>query len=448
MSMSSNYQANLPSSVQEPSLQDMSWEQRLEQVYELMAEMSQQTDPQAMVRAYGARMQKLVPVARRLSLSRRGLEAPEYRITRYSEWQEEVNPWKEKDRLPLLRGGLLADLLYSNRPHVIDELQLDPDDPAAPFLAGQQSLIAIPMLDGGEALNMVLATQSEPYGFDKERFPDTFWLANLFGRATYNLVLKDQVRAAYETIDRELKVVSNIQRSLLPTAMPDIPGLSLAAYYRTSQRAGGDYYDFFALAGGKWGILIADVSGHGTPAAVVMAITHSIAHLYPGDCGQPHALLEFVNRNLAQRYADGIEAFVTAFYGVYDPATRELTYSNAGHNPPRLWSCSRQQAKSLDGAASLPLGLMEDVQYENAKVQLELGDRLVLYTDGITEAMSPEGDLFGNARLDQIFTHSCRQGADDLVDAIVSRVADHTGDTPPTDDRTLVVATVGPKGSA
>ncbi len=114
-------------------------------------------------------------------------------------------------------------------------------------------------------------------------------------------------------------MVADIQRSLLPQVLPTIPTLELAAYYRTSRWAGGDYYDFFPLPDGRWGILIADVSGHGTPAAVMMAITHSLAHSLPGPADPPAALLGHVNRQLSHRYTAANEVFVTAFYGVYDP---------------------------------------------------------------------------------------------------------------------------------
>ncbi|WP_339748702.1 PP2C family protein-serine/threonine phosphatase [uncultured Rubinisphaera sp.] len=419
-----------------------SWEKRLEVVYEMMHEMSRQTEAQAMVRAYAQRIGKLFPSSRRISLSRRELSAPQYRITRYSEWADEVDPWKQKDRLPLLREGLLAELLYSNRPHIIDDLQVDPKDPAAEYLEGQRSLMAIPMLDNGEALNMVITTQTEPYGFDKERFPDTFWMANLFGRATHNLVLKEEVRNAYVSIDQELKAVSEIQQSLLPKSMPLIPGLELAAYYQTSHRAGGDYYDFFPLCDGRWGFLIADVSGHGTPAAVVMAITHSIAHLYPGEVYSPSELLTFVNQQLSQRYTSKIEAFVTAFYAIYDPKDHSLIYASAGHNAPRLWRCSQQRIDTLDVAGGFPLGVSEDAEYDEATLQLNVGDRLVMYTDGITEAMDAEGNQFTTERLDYILNHSCRTGAEDLRFGILAAVDKHTRGAAATDDRTLVVATV------
>lgn len=418
------------------------WQERLEQVVATMREMSLQTDPQEMVRAYGRRMETLFPVERRLSLSRRSLKRPEYRVTRYSEWQDEINPWREKHRLPLHEGGLLADLIYGDEPVIINDLQVDPDDPAARYLDGQRSLMAIPMLDGGVALNMVVLTRSEPDAFEYERFPETVWLANLFGRATHNLVLTEQLRDAYEIVDRELKVVADIQQSLLPKEMPQIETLDLAAAYRTSHRAGGDYYDFFPLCNGSWGILIADVSGHGTPAAVVMAITHSIAHLFPDKSVDPGKMLEFVNRHLSARYTGDLGAFVTAFYGVYDPKKRTLTYSSAGHNPPRLRRCGQQEVIALDGARNIPLGLMVDVSYPTITEQLHTGDRIIFYTDGITEAQNRAGELFGLRRLDHLLEYGCGEEPPTIVSNIMSSVEGFSEGATATDDRTVVVANV------
>lgn len=420
----------------------LGWETRLEQVVQTMREMSLQTDPQEMVRAYGRRMETLFPVDRRISLSRRGLKRPEYRVTRFSEWREDINPWRDKHRLPLHEGGLFADLIYGDKPVIINDLQVDANDPAARYLDNQRSLMAIPMLDGGVALNMVVMTRSEPDAFDYERFPESVWLANLFGRATHNLVLTEQLRDAYEIVDRELKVVADIQQSLLPKEMPRIETLDLAAAYRTSHRAGGDYYDFFPLCNGSWGILIADVSGHGTPAAVVMAITHSIAHLYPDKSVNPGKMLEFVNRHLSARYTSDLGAFVTAFYGVYDPKARTLTYSSAGHNPPRLRRCGQTEVIALDGARNIPLGLMTDVSYPTVAEQLHPGDRIVFYTDGITEAQNRAGELFGLKRLDYLLEYGCGEEPPTIVSNIMVSVEAFSEGATATDDRTIVVANV------
>ncbi len=419
--------------------------QQLQWVYSLMREMSVQTDPQAMIQAYGKRMREWLPVDLSISLSRRGLSGLRYRITRFSGWDEEINPWKQRDRLPLLEGGLLAELIYGDQPRIINDLQLTPGDPAAEYLDGQRSVLAIPLLDAGESLNMVVLTKGTPSAFLEKDLPNIVWMSNLFGRATNNLVLKEQVREAYEALDRELHVVGAIQRSLLPSETPPIEGLDIAASYQTSQRAGGDYYDFFPLADGKWGILIADVSGHGTPAAVVMAITHSIAHLFPNETGDPADLLTFVNSHLCGRYTAEIEAFVTAFYGIYDPATGLLHYSSAGHNPGLVVRCGAEQVTELDQSSGLPLGIDGEHFYTNATVQLAARDYLVLYTDGLSEAAAPDGTLFGIERLQQLIRTVCGDDAENAVAKIVAAVEDFSGSGPLTDDRSLVVARVEPQ---
>jgi sigma-B regulation protein RsbU (phosphoserine phosphatase) len=405
-----------------------------------MREVSRQTDPQEMVRTYGQRARRLLPRDQMLALSRRGLERPYYRITRSSMWKESVNPWKEKDRLPLLEGGLLAELIYGDEPRIIDDLTFAAGEPAAEYLQGHRSLLAIPLFDQGMARNMVVMLRKEPAAFDREQVPDTVLMSNLFGLATNGLVLAQQVKEAYETLDQEFKAVGNIQRSLLPAELPRVPTLDLAAYYHPSQRAGGDYYDFFPLPGGQWGVWIADVSGHGTPAAVLMAVTHTIAHTHPGPPTPPGRLLAYVNKHLTCRYtADG--SFVTAFYGMYDPARRTLTYACAGHNPPRLKRCQDGTLAVLDHATGPPLGIFEDQVYPEAVQQLQRGDQIVFYTDGITEAHNPVGAMFGTHRLDEEL-ENCSLQATALLDSVLQAVETFTAGHPAEDDRTVIVARV------
>ena len=419
------------------------WQARLAMIDEAMREMSLQDDPQSMVKSYGSRIRKMMPAGGWMSLSRRGLEPPQFRITRSNKWTETINPWKEKERLPMLEGGLLADLMYQNEPRLIDDITplLTPDDPAIEYLAGFRSLVAMPHYDQGKAINMVILLETEPAAFDPEKFPEWFWVSSLFGRATHNLVLRDELKHAYEIVERELKVVADIQRSLLPQVLPKIPTLELAAYYRTSQWAGGDYYDFFPLPDGRWGILIADVSGHGTPAAVMMAITHSLAHSLPGPADPPAALLGHVNRQLSNHYTASNEVFVTAFYGVYDPVQRTLTYSSAGHNPPRLKRCGDGSVHSLEEIGGPPLGLLEELEYDQITLALRPGDILAFYTDGIIEAMDSKNAQFGVNRLDQVLRR-CGLDATEIIRATIEAVEQFTSGQPPEDDRTLLVAKV------
>jgi len=417
------------------------WQERLDYIVATMREMSRQTDPQAMVAAYVARVREILPSDRMLSLSRRDLPPPRYRITRSSTWDQPINPWKEPHRLPLLEGGLLAELIYGDEPRILDDLHVARDDPARDYLEGMGSLMALPLYDRGVAANMVVVLRKAPAAFDREDLPERVWMSNLFGRATTNLVLSEELREAYQEVDHELKVIADIQRGLLPSVLPKIATMDLATYYQTSRRAGGDYYDFFPLPDGRWGILIADVSGHGTPAAVMMAITHSIAHTFPGPPCPPGRLLAYLNDQLAGRYTSNSGTFVTAFYGIYDPVSRELVYACAGHNPPRLKHCDDGTLTSLEGSANFPLGIVAGTLYEESRIHLRRGDQIILYTDGITEATNPAGAMFGTDRLDAVL-ESCRPGAEQLINAVLEALAEFTAGQPAEDDRTLLVAKI------
>src|SRR5260370_12429678 len=148
------------------------WQKRLGLTVERMRDMSRKTDPQEMGRSYGERVRVLLPSDGSLSLSRRGLTAPKYRIPRSTAWKDNINPWKEKARLPLFEGGLLAELIYSDEPHIIDSLDVPANDPAAEYLRGHRSLMALPMFDQGVALNMVVLLKRETASFPREELPD------------------------------------------------------------------------------------------------------------------------------------------------------------------------------------------------------------------------------------------------------------------------------------
>ncbi|MDP1661030.1 MAG: PP2C family protein-serine/threonine phosphatase [Phycisphaerales bacterium] len=445
-----------------PPLQ--TWTDRLAAVVSLMRDMSRQDDPESIVRMYADRTRQMFPNDGIISVSRRSLQTPKYKVTRASAWQHQPDPWREEFKLPQHDRGLLGKLLYGDVPVMIPELVLDDDDPCKDLFMGARSLLAIPQYDGGEALNMVVVLSRAVNGFDAERFPELVSQSNLFGRATSNLVLSRRLKEAYDALDHELKAVADMQRSLLPTQLPECAGLDLATHYQTSRNAGGDYYDFFDLGEDRLGILIADVSGHGTPAAVLMAILHAIAHLHPKDqSAEPRQWLTFVNKQLCERYTRGTGTFVTAFYAIYNGKTRELQYSSAGHNPPRLRLANAASKLSaveitgeaghavtgsgpsmilpLDQAQGLPLGIMADWEYSDTTITLSPGDVLTLYTDGITEAMNAHSELFGDGRLDESLRQE-RSSTREYLAELVARVEEHVGSRLYQDDRTVVIARV------
>jgi phosphoserine phosphatase RsbU/P len=417
------------------------WDEELAIIDRTMRAISGVTDPEELVRMYWTGIGDLISIEDYVSVSRRGLEWPEYRITRSSRFTEHHNPWTQRDRLPRFSGGLLAELAYANRPTIINDLpaRLAEDEPARFYLEGFQSAVALPQYDDGEGLNLTVMLFPPGVEIDRSFIPMMHWQASLFGRGTTNLVLRNELSEVLAALNRELEVVGEIQRSLLPRELPQIQGIELATFYQTSARAGGDYYDFFPLDCGQWGLFIADVAGHGTPAAVLMAITHAIAHAQPGTHTPPSVLLGYLNDQLARSYTrDG--AFVTAFYAVLDPRSRTLTYARAGHNPPRLLRRGRIQA--LDATGALPLGILENQAYGQATVSLEPGDLVLLYTDGITEASPPPRngvrDLFGVERLDALLIDCGPSKAAACIDRIRHDVAAFCANAPPIDDQTLI----------
>lgn len=418
------------------------WQEELEIIDRTMKAISGITDPEELVNAYWDGMGDLLTIDDFVAVSRRHTSPPFYHITRSSRFTEHHNPWTHRHRLPLLSGGLLGEICYANKPVIIEDLpsRLQADDPAHFYLQGFQSLVALPQYDNGEGLNCTIALLPAGMEIQWSRLPMLHWQSGLFGRGTQNLVLRNELTKALNALDRELQTVGDIQRSLLPEILPDIPGFELSSLYETSARAGGDYYDFFRLENGSWGIFIADVSGHSTPAAVLMAITHAIAHSQPGSHTPPNELLNYLNRSLVRFYTRG-GTFVTAFYAVLDPETRQLTYSTAGHNPPRL--VRGDSVISLDEHGALPLGIDDEQSYATATVQLEAGDVLALYTDGITEAMAPAKDgareLFGVRRLDDTLGQCIDHGMDSAVQHVRQAVDTFTHGSPATDDRTLIV---------
>jgi sigma-B regulation protein RsbU (phosphoserine phosphatase) len=418
------------------------WQHELAIVDRTMKAISGITDPEELVSAYWENIGELIVIKDFVALSRRDVEPPFYLVTRSSRFTEDFNPWTQRDRLPRLAGGLMAELLQASRPAVLLDLpsRLKPDDPGHFYLQGFASLLAMPQYENGVAINMTLLLFPPGLEIDPTMIPMIYLQSALFGRGTQNQVLKNQLSGVLETLDRELKTVGEMQRSLLPESLPPIPGFELAAYYQTSARAGGDYYDFFPLPDGNWGLFIADVSGHGTPAAVLMAITHALAHSRPGCHAPAAAMLGNLNTRLQNAYTRG-GTFVTAFYGVLNPATGTFDYSSAGHNPPRLARADR--VESLDVRGGLPLGILAGQVYEQGFAQLHPGDLLLIYTDGITEAMTPPRgetarELFGVERLDALLAE-CRPGpAAECVERIRDAVTAYGQTVLPNDDQTLI----------
>jgi sigma-B regulation protein RsbU (phosphoserine phosphatase) len=413
---------------------------RLSLTIDVMRELSRATDPQAMYEVYSRRMAEIFPAARLISLSRRDLPAPRVRVTRYSGWTDDINPWTDVDRLPVLDRGLFTDLAHAGRPRIIDDLQVPPDDPAAAYLDGQRSLMAIPLFDDGEPVNMVVFTREEPAAFPPEQFPDLVWMTNLFGRATQTALLSQKLKADHEEARQEMRRVAKLQRSLLPTELPRVSTLDLAVFSRTTAEAGGDYYNVLSLPRGRVGIMLADVCGHGVAAAMVVAVVHSLVTTYTGPAIPPGHLLTYVNDHLTRMSTRSAGTFVTAVYAVYDPDRATLTWANAGHPPPRLVRAAGGMAEPLVGERCVPLGIVDGTAYPEAEVKLAPGDQVLLHTDGVTDAKGSSDEAFGAERLDATLARRA-PGSRATIARVLAALEDFAGSGPPADDCTLLAMT-------
>jgi serine phosphatase RsbU (regulator of sigma subunit) len=240
---------------------------------------------------------------------------------------------------------------------------------------------------------------------------------------------------AKEALEREVAIAREVQRELLPRGVPLVRGLELAGVCIPAVGVGGDYYDFLPLQDERIGLVIADVSGKGIPAALLMAgLQASVRSLaLPGvsPCEVSRRLNEMLHQSTsASRYA-------TLFFALYDPADRSVQYSNAGHFPPIHLGAHGTSYLSQGG---LPIGLMPGTLYGEGRREMGVGDLLALYTDGVVETPNADGEEFGSARLVEILERHQGVPLSDLLTRVIDAVARWNGGGPPHDDVTLVLA--------
>ena len=273
-----------------------------------------------------------------------------------------------------------------------------------------------------------------------------FGIASQIYRATKTR-LESSNRELQHTVDleiaqrelqaQELERAREIQQALMPKEIPQIPGFDIAGAWEPARVVGGDYFDVIRLGEGKLGICIADVVGKSVSAALLMANVQATVRAFASEAASPAWLCSRVNSVLCNNIASG--KFVTLFYGVLDAEHRTLAYTNAGHLRPILVAGSGSQ--QLDNGGAL-LGVFPEWKYEDSIAQLAPGDRLLLFTDGITEAAKPDGDEFGEQRLIEMASRPEHRSAAALKDYLLTEVKDFCN-SQLADDVTLIVIAVG-----
>ncbi|MFZ5908805.1 MAG: GAF domain-containing protein [Chloroflexota bacterium] len=296
-------------------------------------------------------------------------------------------------------------------------------------------LLALPLSIKSDFFGVLLSLES-PGGlrFRKRRLDIINGIAQQAALAIQSDRLQDE-KVVRERLETEVQLARQIQQTFIPETLPARSGWELAARWWTARQVGGDFYDVLELPGGRIGLFIADVADKGIPAALFMALTRTLVRAAVAGSGSPAQALRRVNDLLIPDTRQGM--FVTAAYAVLDPQDGRLAYANAGHNPP-LWLRRDGSLERLT-RTGMALGVLEGTAIEENTIQLESGDCLLFYTDGLNESFSPGGELFGEERIIAALQSAQAGSAERILQAIEDSLMAFVGDEVQADDLTMLL---------
>ena len=302
-------------------------------------------------------------------------------------------------------------------------------------LQGVRSVLAVPLGVADKVFGIIYADSPIAEGrFTEDHLKVLTTLASVAAIRVENATLIE-VRLDRERLERELALASEIQQRFQPTAPPIVPGYELQGISFPCYEIGGDYYDFIEREDGRLVIALGDVSGKGTAAALLMSSLHAAVHAQSASHDSLVATISAVNKYLAENIP--ANRFVTLFYAELDPASGALSFLNAGHNPPLIVHAAGTVEQLASGG--LPLGIKPDAEYREGRTQLQHGDVLCIYSDGVTEATSPTGEEFGPTRLYEVVSRNIDASAAGIRDRIESALTKFAQGTSAADDITLVI---------
>lgn len=332
---------------------------------------------------------------------------------------------------------LLDDACRTGQPLVIDDVQGNPRVPEAwRERFGSRTILVVPLLVADEPVGALLADDVDHgHMFSPRRVRILVGIANQAAIAIENARLQIQ-EAERARLGRELELAHDIQKTLLPQAAPTLEGYELAYRWRSAREVGGDFFDFIRLAPALLGLVIADVSDKGIPAALYMMFARTVIRTVALSGRDPSEALERANKLILSDSTS--DMFVTANYGVLDIAAHRLTYSSAGHNLALHAPAGGAQLNELT-ADGLALGIIDDIQLEQKTVDLEPGDVVLFYTDGAIDTLNPAGEAFGDERLAELLGQHKAEPAETIAGAIDAAVRTWAAGESQYDDFTLIV---------
>ena len=349
----------------------------------------------------------------------------------------------ELHSMPRGEGGFLKYASTLTTPAIYPDISkevTEGDLKILPWLSRMHTAMVVPTVSvtGEPATTVLLAVDED--AFDIGTLKSNLFLTYATTSIVLNMILRMETDTVRKALDEELASIGRIQREFLPKELPVSEDFDCAVYYATSACAGGDYYDFFRMAGGRTGFIVADVSGHGSPAAIVMAMTRLLLHTYPESVEPPEDVLTNLNKLLSGNLILG--QFVTAFYCILNPETMTLTYSNAGHCYPLLLRGASGAIEELRTKGGIPLGITDAGTFDRASVTLAKGDIVVIYTDGLMEAMNSAGEMYGDGRLKKLLKSGADSSAEEIKNDILRDVFVFCDGESLKDDITIMVLKV------
>jgi sigma-B regulation protein RsbU (phosphoserine phosphatase) len=309
-------------------------------------------------------------------------------------------------------------------------------------LQGIRSVLAVPLGVGEKVFGIIYADSPIAESrFTEDHLKVLTTLASVAAIRVENARLMEE-QIERERLEQELQLASEIQQRFQPTAPPVVPGYELQGISFPCYEIGGDYYDFIQRSDGRLVVTLGDVSGKGTAAALLMSSLHAAVHAQAASHNSLAETISAVNNYLADNTPTN--RFVTLFYAELDPQTGGLSFINAGHNPPLIV----HHAGTVENLAAggLPLGIRQDAEYREGRTQLQPSDVLVIYSDGVSEATSPQGEEFGTDRLYEVVARNLDASAAGIRDRIEAALTKWAQGTPAGDDITLVIVKRQPAG--
>lgn len=383
------------------------------------------------------------------------LDVQRISIMLYDEEREELeiaaargfDPSKlDRTRISIFEG-ISGYVLRTGKPLLVESLENLPGEVKWKRRPGYttDSFISVPMVCSPEGekdikigvINVTEKRTGEPFRSGDLKLLQT--IASNAAIAIYNSKLIDKVKES-ERLQKELEIAEQIQKRLLPSSYPVLPDLELAGACRPARKVGGDYFDYFLDQERRLNLVIADVSGHNVGAALMMAVTRSVLRSILRESIPAARVLEQANALLFEDL-NRSGYFISIFFARFDRREKTLTFANGGHHPLFLYRARTREVEALD-ADGLLLGIMPRVLFEEKTVALESGDVLVMYTDGIIEAMREDRQLFSHERLKQVIRENAQKGAGQIVDAILEAVDRFSGKKVHDDDITLQILKV------